>query len=98
MSTFWSDRLRKSRDVEIRLVTASVRVPRGCSLLTGLASIVGGRIVEGNYCTTGECAHCEVVVVNRKGNRESVLACQTPVEDGLHVLRLSKYLERDVEP
>lgn len=87
---------RAPKEVAIRLVTRDVQVPTGVSLLTAFAALAGSSIVEGNYCGAGECAHCEVIVLNHRGHKKSVLACKTRVEDGLRIVRLSKYLEKDL--
>ncbi len=86
------------KDVTVRLVKRELAVPAGVSLLNALAVHGGRAITEGNYCGAGECAHCEVVVLNHRGHRKSVLACQTRVEDGLRIVRLSSYLEKDLAP
>lgn len=91
-----SRKRRPPKCVTIRLVTREVDVPGGVSLLNALASIGGRAIVEGNYCGAGECAHCEVIVLNHRGHKKSVLACKTRVEPGLRVVRLSRYLEADL--
>lgn len=87
---------RARKDVTVRLVTREISVPGGISILNALAAVSGPPITEGNYCGAGECAHCEVIVLNHRGHKKSVLACRTRVEDGLQIVRLSKYLEADL--
>lgn len=96
MNRFDLRKRRASKDVTIRLVTRDVEVPGGVSLLNAFASIAGRSILEGNYCGAGECAHCEVIVLNHRGHKKSVLACKTRVESGLRIVRLSRYLESDL--
>lgn len=87
---------RARKDVTVRLVKREISVPGGTTILNALAAVSGPSITEGNYCGAGECAHCEVIVLNHLGHKKSVLACKTRVEDGLQIVRLSKYLERDL--
>ncbi len=87
---------RARKDVTVRVVAREISVPGGITILNALAAISGHAITEGNYCGAGECAHCEVIVLNHRGHKKSVLACKTRVEDGLQIVRLSKYLESDL--
>ena len=87
---------RARKDVTVRVVTREISVPGGITILNALAAVSGPPITEGNYCGAGECAHCEVIVLNNRGHKKSVLACKTRVEDGLQIVRLSKYLESDL--
>ena len=87
---------RVRKDVSIRLVSRDVSVPGGISLLNALAAVSGPALSQGDYCGAGECAHCEVIVLNHRGHKKSVLACETRVEEGLRIVRLSRYLESDL--
>lgn len=64
-------------------------------LLRCLERGAGRPIAEGNYCWTGECGHCEVRVSSPCGPT-TAMACVLLVRDGLEVVALSRYLERDL--
>ena len=69
---------------------------RGETILRCLEREARERVAEGNYCSTGECLHCEVTVRRADGCERTVLACQQVVTDELSVVSLSRYLERDL--
>lgn len=49
-------------------------------------------VTAAGFCWNGECVTCEVEVDRGRG-AEPVLACQTPVQEGLKILDLSITLQ-----
>ncbi len=74
----------------------TIRAGAARPLLDALAAIRPEGVARGDYCRTGECAHCEVWVAGGDGREVSALACQRRPEPGMRVTRLSPHLEADL--
>jgi hypothetical protein len=85
-----------ARVVTILVGDRRAEVPPGTSILAHLGQTVGTAIVEGNYCWTGECGHCEVTYHVGTGPERTAMACCLAATDGLRVVALSRHLESDL--
>lgn len=90
-----SDPGRRGRALVI-VCGESVYVPFGTSLLDALATVGAGAVADGDYCRSGECAHCEVVWRDAAGVERVALACLQPVVDGMQIVDLSRYIRKDL--
>lgn len=75
--------------IEIEILGRKYNVPENNSILRGLQFLDMDAISESDLCWNGECLDCQVWLKN--GDKEkAVLACRTPVADGMKIKRLSE--------
>jgi hypothetical protein len=82
--------------VRIFLRDEPADVPQGAALLRCLERIAGRAIVEGNYCWSGECGHCEVVYAQPGRRAQSAMACTLGAVAGMRIISMSRHLVVDL--
>jgi len=82
--------------VEIEVCGRKLRARAKSPLLDALASMAPDAVGRGDYCRTGECAHCEVWLATADGGEQAILACQARPSAGMRITRVSGHLEADV--
>ena len=86
-----------AHQISIELCGTVVEVPPCATLLHCFEHLHPETVSSGNYCGTGECAHCETSYMPPDGGRErTILACLAPVVPGMKVTTLSLYLQKDL--
>ena len=78
------------RLVRIRILDKEVEVPENNTLLRCFQFLAPDRVPYGPYCWNGECRNCRCVRRRPDGGREEILACRTPVEEGMVLVELGE--------